>query len=198
MNNAIIKKLIEDFKKLPSIGDKSAERIVFSLLDFSFEDITSFSDDLLEFRDRISRCKICNNITIDNNCSICTDLHRSVDKICVVEKPKDIISFEKMGSYNGLYHVLGGLISPYNGISPEDLTIDLLLKRIEFNNVDEVILALKPNIEGETTMQYISKYLIEKKIKVTKIATGIPIGADIDYLDQMTLELAFEERKSIS
>lgn len=198
MNSLIIKNLIECFKKLPSIGDKSAERIVFSLLEFSFDDITAFSDNMLAFRDKVGRCKICNNVTFDGSCEICTNINRDISKIFVVEKPKDIISFEKIGSYDGLYHVLGGLISPYNGIGPDDLKIETLLKRIDLNNVSEVILALRPNVEGETTMQYIGSILRKKGIKVTKIATGIPVGADIDYLDQMTLELAFEDRKSIS
>ena len=198
MDSLIIKNLIESFKKLPSIGDKSAERIVFSLLEFTSDDITNFSNNLLAFRDKIGRCEICNNITFDNNCEICTDLDRNKSKILVVEKPKDVVSFERIGNYNGLYHVLGGVISPYSGIGPNDLSIEALIKRIDIDNVNEVILALKPNIEGETTMQYIGNILLKTGIKVTKIATGIPVGADIDYLDQMTLELAFEERKSIS
>ena len=148
-------------------------------------------------RDKISNCSICGNITDNDICSICSDSNRNGKIIFVVEKAKDISLFEKINVYNGKYHVLGGLISPLEGIGPEDININSLLDRIKKNDIEEIILALKPSIEGETTMQYIKKILENSNVKITKIATGIPIGTDIEYIDAMTLEFALEGRKDI-
>ena len=193
-----LKNLIECLKDLPGVGDKSAERMAFAIMNFDKERITFFSDSLIAVRDNIRRCSVCNNITDKEVCSICSNDARKKDVIFVVEKPKDVILFEKINYFNGVYHVLDGLISPLEGINPEDINIKRLIERIDEDNVKEVILALKPSIEGETTMQYIRKLLENKDVKVTKIATGIPIGTDMEYIDSMTLELSLEERKEFS
>ena len=192
-----IKNIIDCFKDLPGIGEKTAERLAFSLINFSKEKLTSFSDAIIQVRDKLKYCDVCGNITENNICDVCANEDRNSKIIFVVEKAKDISLFEKMNIFNGKYHVLGGLISPLEGIGPEDINIDKLISRIDKENVEELILALKPSIEGETTMQYIKKILENKKIKITRIATGIPIGTDIEYIDSMTLELAFEGRKDI-
>ena len=192
-----IKNIIECFKDLPGIGEKTAERLAFSLINFDKEKLTSFSDAICDVRDKLTYCDICGNITENKICDICADKERKSSIIFVVEKAKDISLFEKINIFNGKYHVLGGLISPLEGIGPEDINIDKLLSRIDKEEIEELILALKPSIEGETTMQYIKKVLENKNIKVTRIATGIPIGTDIEYIDSMTLEFAFEGRKDI-
>lgn len=192
-----IKNLIDCFKDLPGIGEKTAERLVFSLICFDKEKLTSFSDAIISVRDKLGNCSICGNITENSVCNICSDSNRNNKIIFVVEKAKDIALFEKINIYKGKYHVLGGLISPLEGIGPDDVNISSLVSRIDNENVEEIILALKPSIEGETTMQYIKKILSSKNVKITRIATGIPIGTDIDYIDAMTLEFALEGRKDI-
>lgn len=192
-----IKNLIDYFKDLPGIGEKTAERLVFSLICFDKEKLTSFSDAIISVRDKLGNCSICGNITENSVCDICSDSNRNNKIIFVVEKAKDIALFEKINIYKGKYHVLGGLISPLEGIGPDDVNISSLVSRIDKENVEEIILALKPSIEGETTMQYIKKILSSKNVKITRIATGIPIGTDIDYIDAMTLEFALEGRKDI-
>ena len=192
-----IKNVIDCLKDLPGIGEKTAERLAFSLVGFSKEKLTSFSDALIEVRDKIGNCVICGNITDSEVCLICSDKERNSSIIFVVEKAKDISLFEKINIYNGKYHVLGGLISPLDGIGPDDVNINSLISRIDKKAISEVILALKPSIEGETTMQYIKKVLENNNVKVTRIATGVPIGTDIEYIDPMTLEFALEGRKDI-
>lgn len=193
-----VKKLIDSFKCLPGIGNKTAERLAFSMIDFDKENLTVFSNAILDVRDRIFRCKECGNISDGEICSICSNEAREKKLIFVVEKAKDIILFEKLGIFKGVYHVLEGLISPIDGIGPEEITIKSLLARIEDNEVEELIFALKPSIEGEATMQYISKILGDKNIKISKIATGIPMGTDMEYIDSLTLELAIDERKKVN
>lgn len=192
-----VRNLIDSLKNLPGIGEKSAERMAFSILNFDDEKIDNFEKSLHDIKN-IKRCPICNNITDMDKCYICNNPNRLDDTIFVVEKPKDIVLFEKMGNYNGKYHVLDGLISPLEGINPEDINIDTLVKRVENNNVKEVIIVLKPSIEGETTMHYIKKILSKYDVRVSKIPIGIPMGTDIEYIDSMTLEMAFEDRKDIS
>lgn len=192
-----IKNLIDCLKNLPGIGEKSAERMAFSILNFEHDRLDEFGNAVLALKN-IKKCPICNNITDMDKCYICSDEGRSNDTIFVVEKPKDIVLFEKMGNYKGKYHVLGGLISPIDGINPEDINIDSLVNRVKDNNVSEVIVVLKPSIEGETTMQYIKKLLSKYDVRVSKIPIGIPMGADIEYIDSMTLEMAFEDRKEVS
>ncbi|MGN1358564.1 MAG: recombination mediator RecR [Bacilli bacterium] len=192
-----IRNLIECLKDLPGIGEKSAERLAFSILNFEPEKLDCFSEAISSVKN-IKKCPICNNITDMDVCYICADDNRDDDKIFVVEKAKDIVLFEKMGNYKGKYHVLGGLISPLDGINPEDISIESLIERVKNNNISEVIVVLKPSIEGETTMQYINKVLSKYNVRVSKIPIGIPLGTEIEYIDSMTLEMAFEDRKDIS
>lgn len=192
-----IRNVIDCFKNLPGIGEKTAERLAFSLIGFSKENLTSFSAAITDIRDKITTCEICGNIADSNICNICSDKERNSNIIFVVEKAKDISLFEKINIYNGKYHVLGGFISPLDGIGPDDININKLIDRIDKESVHEIIMALKPSIEGETTMQYIKKILENKNVRVTRIATGIPMGTDIEYIDAMTLEFALEGRKDI-
>ena len=191
----IINNLIECYKTLPGIGEKTAERMALYSLQLDHEKIDLFAQSLVSLKTEIKRCKKCNNLTQEETCPICKNQDRDI--ICVVEEPKNVFQFEKIGSYHGLYHVLDGLISPLDNINPEDINIQSLLKRIEEENIKEVIIAVKPSIEGETTALYISKILKDKNIVISKIAHGIPLGADMDYIDSLTLELALEERKNI-
>lgn len=193
-----LKNLIDNFKLLPGIGGKTAERLAFSMIDFDKNNLTNFSNAILDVRDKIIYCKLCGNIADDELCSVCSNSDRDFSTIFVVEKSKDIILFEKLGVYRGVYHVLNGLISPLDGIGPDDIAIASLLSRIDKESIKEIILALKPSIEGETTMQYIKKLLSDKDIKISKIATGVPIGTDMEYIDSLTLELAIDERKNMN
>ena len=193
-----IRDLIECYKKLPGVGEKTAERMALSTLEMEDDIINLFSDSLKNLKDKIKRCKICNNLSEEDKCEICKQNNRNKNIICVVEEPKNIIMFEKVGTYKGLYHVLDGLISPLDGINPENLNISSLIERIKKEPIEEVILALKPSIEGETTSLYISKLLEKENVKITKIAHGIPIGVDMEYIDSLTLEMALEDRVSIS
>ena len=192
-----IRNVIDCVKNWPGMGEKTAERLAFSLIGFSKENLTSFSAAITDIRDKITTCEICGNIADSNICNICSDKERNSNIIFVVEKAKDISLFEKINIYNGKYHVLGGLISPLDGIGPDDININKLIDRIDKESVHEIIMALKPSIEGETTMQYIKKILENKNVRVTRIATGIPMGTDIEYIDAMTLEFALEGRKDI-
>ena len=192
-----LKKVIDCFKKFPGIGEKTAERLAFSLLDFNKEQLTIFSNSIADIRDNICYCDVCGNISDSEICGICSNESRDRRVIFVVEKSKDIMLFEKIGVYNGLYHVLDGLISPLDGVGPNDIRLSELIKRVDSSEVNEVILALKPSIEGETTMQYIKKILSDKDVKISKIATGVPIGTDMEYIDSLTLEMAIDERKDM-
>ena len=193
-----IKDLIECFKKLPGIGEKTAERLALSTLQMDDDILNLFSSSLKNVKIKIKRCKRCNNLCEEDLCEICKNNNRDKKTLCIVEDPKNVIIFEKVGTYNGLYHVLDGLISPLDGINPEDININSLIDRIKKEKIEEIILALKPSIEGETTSLYISKLLEKEKIKITKIAHGIPIGVDIEYIDALTLEMALEDRTSVS
>lgn len=193
-----IKNLIESFKNLPGIGDKTAERLTFALVNFDKSLLTDFANAIIDVRDNINRCEVCNNLCEGNVCNICSSNNRDNDVIFVVENAKDIILFEKIGIYNGLYHVLDGLISPLDGINPEDININSLIERVKSNKIKEIILALKPSVEGETTMQYIKKILESYNVKISRIASGIPLGAEMEYIDSMTLEIALEDRINIS
>lgn len=190
--------IIECFKKFPGIGEKTAERMALSTLDMEEEILELFSKSLNNVKTKIKKCEKCGSLTENELCEICEDEKRNHEIICVVEECKNVILFEKIGSYRGVYHVLEGLISPLEGVNPEDIHIDKLIKRIKEEKIKEVILALKPSIEGETTALYISKMLEKEPVKVSKIAHGIPMGADIEYIDPLTLEMAMEDRREIS
>ena len=194
-----IQNLIECFKSLPGVGEKTAERLALALLNFDEEKINLFSTSISDVKKKIKRCRICNNLSDEDECEICKNKNsRNTDVICVVEEPKNVILFEKVGSFNGLYHVLDGLISPLDGINPEDINIGSLIKRVKEEKPKEVIIALKSSIEAETTTLYIKKMLEGLDVNVTKLAQGVPIGVDMEYLDSMTLEMAFEDRKDIA
>ena len=192
-----IDNLIQCYKKLPTIGEKTAIRLALATMELSDDVIEVFSHSLLDLKTKIKRCNICNNLTEDELCEICKDDNRDKKMLCVVDDPKSIIQIEKSHSYNGYYYVLNGLISAENNYDPESLNINKMINLIKENNVEEIILAVKPSIEGETTSLYISKILEKESVKVTRIALGIPIGADMDYVDSLTLELALENRKEI-
>ncbi len=193
----VLEELIEYFKKLPGIGEKTAERLALSIIDSSEEDIRMFSKTMIDAKKNLHPCEICGNLTTNKKCSICDNEFRNNKIICVVEDYKSIFAFEKMGKFNGVYHVLNGLISPINGITPYDINIDSLINRCKNSEETELIIALKPNIEGETTTQYINKILEKTKVKVSRLSYGLPVGAELDYLDSLTLERAFEDRKNI-
>lgn len=194
----VIQDLIECFKKIPGVGEKTAERYVLSLLEMEEETLEHFSNQLRNLKKNIVRCKICNNLSENDVCEICKDQSRDHSTICVVEEPKNVFSFEKAGTYMGTYHVLDGLISPLEGIRPENINIPSLLKRVEEEQIKEVIIAVKACVEGETTALYIAKKLEGTGVKVSKIAYGIPLGADMGYIDSSTLEISLENRKQIS
>lgn len=193
-----LKNLIEFYKKLPGVGEKSAERMALATLSLEQETLDSFSTSIKEVKTKTKRCTKCNNFCEGELCEICKDDSRDQGTICVVEEPKNVILFEKVGSYDGLYHVLDGLISPLDGITPEQIKINLLLDRVKNENIKEVIFAVKPSIEGETTILYITKLLEKSNVLISKIAHGVPMGADIDYIDSLTLELALEDRKKLN
>ena len=189
--------LIESFKKLPGIGEKTAERLAFSVFEFKDNDIKEFSESIIKVKEKIKPCSICGTLTENGKCYICNDKSRNQDSLIVVESSKDVFIFEKIGNFNGLYHVLGGLISPLDDIGPDDIAINSLLKRVKEKNIKEVILAIKSSIEADTTSLYIKRILEKNNISVTRIASGIPIGADMDYVDSLTLESALNNRKEV-
>lgn len=193
-----LEKLIKYYKKLPGIGEKSAERLALATIEFQNEEIEEFSETLVNAKKKLGRCSICGHITDEEVCVICQDSTRNKNVICVIEDFKSVFSFEKSGKFNGAYHVLNGLISPMDDIGPEDINLPSLIKRIEVLDKPELILALKPTIEGEATTLYIKKILENKEVTISRLSYGIPIGAEIDYLDNVTLEKALEDRKKIS
>lgn len=190
--------LIESFKLLPGVGDKSAERFVYCIDEMSDEEVQNFSENLKKFKKNIKRCEICGHYSSNDICDVCADKTRDLSTICVVEDSKSVFKFEASGNYKGLYHVLGGLISPIDDINPDDLNIcNLISKRLN-DNVKEIIIALTPSIEGETTSLYLQKLLENKNVKVSRLSYGLPIGSDIEYLDPITLIKAIDDRKFIS
>ena len=192
-----IKNLVESFKYLPGIGEKTAERLAFSILELEDEQISMFSDSLKEVKEKIHKCKECNTLTDEELCFVCNDPTRDNKVLCVVEDTKNVFLFEKLGMFHGKYHVLDGLISPLDGINPEDIGLSKLLDRINKDKYEEIIFAFKPSIEGETTSLYIKKILEDMNIRITRLASGVPMGADMEYIDSLTLERAIKDRKDI-
>lgn len=192
-----LQQLIDSFKYLPGIGDKTAERMAFALLDMDEEKIDVFASSISNVKNNIHHCPICNNLTDAEKCSICSDKSRDNTTLFVVEDPKSVFLFEKLGIFNGKYHVLNGLISPLDGINPEDIELDKLLDRVKKEKFKELILAFKPSIEGETTSLYIKRILGDMDLSITKLASGVPMGADMEYIDAMTLERAIIDRKNV-
>ena len=193
-----LKKLISYYKKLPGIGEKNAERLALATLNFKDEDVDGFSDTLKVLKKNIRKCSICGHLSEGDICSICSDEKRNKNLICVIEDYKSVFSFEKVGNYNGVYHVLNGLISPAENIGPENINLSSLIKRVDNLKDPELILALKSTVEGETTTLYIKKIFEKKKVMISRLSYGIPMGAEIDYLDIITLDKALEDRKKIS
>lgn len=194
----VLEELIENFKILPGIGDKSAERMALSILNKEKSEIQGFASSLIIAKNKLHPCTVCGFITDQEICNICDNPVRNKNSICVVEDYKSVFMFEKMGKYHGVYHVLDGLISPIDGIGPDDINIDNLIKRCNNSKEKiELIIALKPTIEGETTLQYINKLLKNKNVEISRLSYGIPVGTEIDYLDALTLERAFEDRRNL-
>lgn len=197
MHPKAFEELVDSLKKLPGIGLKSAERMAYQILDMSDEDVQEFSNSLINAKKQIHRCPICGQITDQEVCDICSDNTRDQSIICVVQNPKDAFAIEKGRNYNGLYHILHGVLSAINGISAKDLNIQSLLDRVDKGNIKEVIIATNPTTEGETTALYLAKVLEEKGVTVTRIAYGVPMGANIDYTDEFTLMKALEGRRKM-
>ena len=189
--------LIDQFAKIPGVGRKSAQRMAFYILNLPLDDARMFSESILNAKKQIIKCKICQNISETEECSICTNENRNKSTICVVQDPKDLLAFERIGEYNGVYHVLHGLISPMDGIAPDDLTIKELLSRLTDDSVQEVIMATNPTIEGEATAMYLAKLIKPLNIKVTRLAYGIPVGGNLEYADDLTIQKAIEGRTII-
>lgn len=190
--------LINYFKKLPGIGEKNAERLALSILDFKDEDASGFAGAIELVKSKIEKCHICGHLSEGDTCDICKNENRDHNVICVTEDYKSVFSFEKAGSFNGVYHVLNGLISPADEIGPENINLSSLVKRVESLENPELILALKSTVEGETTTLYIKKIFEKKNVAISRLSYGIPMGAEIDYLDIMTLDKALADRKQIS
>lgn len=192
-----IAKLIEGFTKLPGIGPKTASRLAFFVLDMKEDDVLDFAKALVNAKRNLTYCSICQNITDTDPCRICDDKHRDKSVVCVVQEARDVIAMEKMKEFRGDYHVLHGAISPMDGIGPEDIKIPELLKRLQDDTIQEVIIATNPNIEGEATAMYISRLVKPTGIKVTRIAHGLPVGGDLEYADEVTLSRAIEGRREL-
>ena len=193
-----LEKIIEFYKKLPGIGEKSAERLALATLDFKEEDILDFSENIKSARKNLHPCSMCGHLTDQEICPICSDDAREKNLICVIEDYKSVFSFEKVGNFRGVYHVLNGLISPMDNIGADDINLSKLVQRVEQLENTEIILALKSSIEGETTTLYIKKIFENKKVVISRLSYGLPIGAEIDYIDTITLDRALSDRKQIS
>jgi recombination protein RecR len=193
-----MQELIECFKNMPGIGSKTAERMAFYVLKAPADEMLKFSSVIKKVKEDVRFCKICGNLSETEICSICSDTRRDKTTVCVIEEPKDLILIEKSGRYRGVYHVLFGAIAPLDGIGPEELRIKELLERIKEDRVKEVILATNSNAEGETTALYLSNQLQPLKVKISRIAYGIPVGGNLDYIDQATLIRALEGRFPVS
>lgn len=190
-----VENLINEFRKLPGIGPKSAKRIVFFLLKFSHSDIVKFSRNLIEMKEKVKFCSKCYSLTEEDICHICRDQFRDRKKICIVEEVSDAIIIEKTGEYKGLYHILGGLLSPIENVGPDEIRVPRLLERVKANNIEEVIIALNPTVEGESTAMYLKKILTPFGVKVTKLASGLPVGGDLEYADEITIGRAISDRR---
>jgi recombination protein RecR len=194
---APLARLIDEFHKLPGIGPKSAQRLAYYLLRMPPADAQALASAILEVKERVTLCSICQNVTEIDPCRVCSDDRRDRATICVVEEPLDILALERSHSYRGLYHVLHGAISPMDGIGPEDLKVTDLLQRLRSDEVREIILATNPNLEGEATAMYLTRLLKPLGVKVTRLARGLPVGGDLEYADDVTLARALEGRQEM-
>jgi len=193
-----VQDLIDELGRLPGIGPKSAQRIAFHLLAEDPEDVKRLAEVLLDVKARVKFCSICGNVAQEENCRVCRDPRRSLATICVVEEPKDVVAVERTREFRGRYHVLGGAINPIAGVGPDDLRIAQLMTRLADGTVTEVILAMDPNVEGEATATYLARMLVPMGLKVTRLASGLPVGGDLEYADEVTLGRAFEGRRQIN
>jgi recombination protein RecR len=193
----IVQELIDELGRLPGIGPKSAQRIAFHILTTQSFDTTRLAEILAEVRDKVKFCSICGNVTEDDICSICRDPRRAQNVICVVEEAKDVAAIERTREFRGLYHVLGGALSPIDGIGPDDLRFHQLVQRLADSAVTEVIIATDPNLEGEATATYLTRLLVQPGLRVTRLASGLPVGGDLEYADEVTLGRAFEGRRAV-
>jgi recombination protein RecR len=196
--DGVIQDLIDELGRLPGIGPKSAQRIAFHLLDADADDVKRFAAVLTDVKAKVHFCSICGNVTVDTECRICADPRRDPSVLCVVEESKDVIAVERTREFRGRYHVLGGAISPIAGIGPDQLRIKELLQRLNDGAVTEVIIATDPNLEGEATATYLIRMLSPLGLRVSKLASGLPVGGDLEYADELTLGRAFEGRTAIS
>ena len=192
-----LQKLSEQFARLPGIGRKSAMRLAFSILELSDEEAQNFANTIIEAKEKVHLCPVCQSLTDKEICSVCNDLSRDTSTIMVLEDTKAVLSMEKVREYRGLYHVLHGVISPMNGVTPDKLKIKELLSRIADEQVKEIIIATNPTVEGEATAMYLSRLLKPFEIKITRLAYGIPVGSDLEYADEVTLYRAIEGRRDI-
>ncbi len=197
MYEGIVQELIDELGRLPGIGPKSAQRIAFHILTTQSFDTTRLAQILAEVRDKVRFCDVCGNVTEEETCSICRDPRRSQTVICVVEEAKDVAAIERTREFRGLYHVLGGALSPIDGIGPDDLRFAQLVRRLADSTVTEVIIATDPNLEGEATATYLSRLLVQPGLRVTRLASGLPVGGDLEYADEVTLGRAFEGRRVV-
>jgi recombination protein RecR len=193
----VVQDLIDELGRLPGVGPKSAQRIAFHLLQADSVDVNRLVSALVEVKDKVRFCSICGNVAEAEQCRICLDTRRDLTYICVVEEPKDVVAVERTREFRGRYHVLGGAISPIEGIGPDDLRIKELLTRLADGDVGEVIIATDPNLEGEATATYLARLLRPLGLKVTRLASGLPVGGDLEYADEVTLGRAFEGRRLI-
>ena len=198
MYDGIVQELIDELGRLPGVGPKSAQRIAFHILQTESFDVSRLSQVLVEVREKVKFCDICGNVSEETRCAICRDPRRDPSLICVVEEAKDVVAIERTREFKGLYHVLGGAISPIDGIGPDDLRIRQLMQRLSDGTVIEVIIATDPNLEGEATATYLSRLLTTIEIRVSRLASGLPVGGDLEYADEVTLGRAFEGRRVVS
>lgn len=194
---APLNRLVNELSRLPGIGGKTAQRLAFHILSMPVKEAESLADSITEAKRTMHYCSVCGNLTDSDPCSICADANRKQSVICVVESPKDVLAMERVREYDGLYHVLNGVISPMDGIGPEDINLKSLIIRLQKQDVREIILATNPNIEGEATAMYIAKLVKPSGIKVSRIANGIPVGGDLEYADEVTLLKALEGRRAL-
>ncbi|SKC40894.1 recombination mediator RecR [Krasilnikoviella flava] len=197
MYEGAVQDLIDELGRLPGVGPKSAQRIAFHLLAADAADVRRLADALTEVKARVQFCETCGNVAESPTCRICTDPRRSDDVICVVEEPKDVVAIERTREFRGKYHVLGGAINPIENVGPDDLRISQLMTRLADRTVTEVILATDPNIEGEATATYLSRLIAPMGVTVSRLASGLPVGGDLEYADEVTLGRAFEGRRVV-
>jgi recombination protein RecR len=192
-----VQRLIDELGRLPGIGPKSAQRIAFHILQTQSFDTTRLAQILMDVRDKVKFCDICGNVSEQDTCAICRDPRRNQAILCVVEEAKDVAAIERTREFRGLYHVLGGALSPIDGIGPNELRFTQLVQRLADNTVTEVIIATDPNLEGEATATYLSRLLVQPGLRVTRLASGLPVGGDLEYADEVTLGRAFEGRRVV-